>query len=59
MWKRHIQPHNNSDAAELLDDVVVRNVLADHWAEMLGVGVQQVNGRGVGEHLGGSQRATI
>jgi hypothetical protein len=27
----------------------VRNVLADDWAEMLGVEVQQVNGRGVGE----------
>ena len=27
----------------------VRDVLADDWAEMLGVEVQQVNGRCVGE----------
>jgi hypothetical protein len=27
----------------------VRNVLGDYWAEMSGVEVQQVNGRGVGD----------
>lgn len=30
-----------------------RNVLAGHWAEMLSVEAQQVNGRGVREYLNG------
>ena len=30
-------------AAEFLDDAVVRNGLADHWAEILGPGRGQVN----------------
>ena len=30
-------------AAELLDDAVVGNGLADHWAEILGLGMVQVN----------------
>src|SRR6202034_20464 len=35
--------HNHPTAAELLDDAVVRDGLASHWAEMLGVGLEQVN----------------
>jgi hypothetical protein len=34
---------NNTHAAA--PALLVRNVLADYWAEMLGVEVQQVNGR--------------
>jgi hypothetical protein len=33
-------------AAELLDDTVVRDGLANHWAEILGPGLGQVNERG-------------
>src|SRR5262249_16315115 len=33
----------HSTAAELLDDAVMRNGLADHSAEMLGLEVRQVN----------------
>jgi len=35
--------HTHPPAAELLDDAVVRDGLASHWAEMLGVGLEQVN----------------
>ena len=39
----------HSSAAQLLDDAVVRDSLADHLAEILGLGVGQVNeGRQVG-----------
>ena len=41
MWKRHIQDIDNTHAAA--QHLGVCNVLADHWAEMLGVEVQQVN----------------
>ena len=30
-------------AAELLNDAVMRDRLPDHWAEMLGLGLRQVN----------------
>ena len=41
--------HSHPTTAQLLDDAVVRNGLADHWAEMLGLQVGQVNaGRGFG-----------
>src|SRR5215510_504725 len=33
----------HTTASELFDDAVVRDGLADHWAEMLGRGVGQVN----------------
>jgi hypothetical protein len=41
MWKRHSQDIDNTHAAA--QHLGVCNVLADHWAEMLGVEVQQVN----------------
>src|SRR5215831_17348042 len=33
-------------ATELLEDAVMRDCLAEHWAEMLGLQVRQVNERG-------------
>jgi len=35
--------HTHAAAAEFLDDAVVRNGLADHWAEILGPESRQVN----------------
>ena len=35
--------HAHAATAQLLDDAVVRNDLIDHWIEMLGVEVEQVN----------------
>ena len=35
--------HTHPAAAELLDDAVVRDGLADHWAEILGLQREQVN----------------
>jgi hypothetical protein len=34
---------DDAHAAEFLGDAVVRDGLADHWAEMLGLGEVQVN----------------
>jgi hypothetical protein len=42
MWKINIQDIDNTQADG--QHLGVCNVLADHWAEMLGVEVQQVNG---------------
>src|SRR5438270_619032 len=35
--------HAHAATAQLLEDAVVRNDLIDHWIEMLGVQVEQVN----------------
>ena len=35
--------HTHPAAAQLLDDAVVRDGLANHWAEILGPGLGQVN----------------
>jgi len=35
--------HTHPASAQLLDDAVVRNRLPDHWAEILGLEVGQVN----------------
>ena len=35
--------HAHTAATEFLDDAVMRNGLADHWAEILGLEVGQVN----------------
>jgi hypothetical protein len=35
--------HTHPAAAQLLDEAVVRDGLPDHWAEMLGLEVGQVN----------------
>ena len=35
--------YTHSAATDSLDDAIVRDGLPDHWAEMLGLGVRQVN----------------
>ena len=47
----------HASAAELVDDAVVRDDLADHWAQILGSQARQVNGsRGVGRSWRGLGR---
>jgi hypothetical protein len=42
--------HTHPATAQLLDNAIVRDGLADHWAAMLGVQIRQVNEpRGVGK----------
>jgi len=48
--------HTHPSAAELLDDAVVRDGLADHWAEILGREAGQVN---EGWELGGVSLMSI
>jgi len=35
--------HTHTATTEPLDDAVMRDILADHWAQILGLGVGQVN----------------
>ncbi|MGA9543295.1 MAG: hypothetical protein WBQ85_06990, partial [Candidatus Sulfotelmatobacter sp.] len=50
--------HTHPAAAQLLDDVVMRDGLAKHWGEILGPGLGQVN-EGVQVEGGSERRLTI